>query len=44
MSSVGSMHGIRRRTHMGGYRFHFRCGLAGTIMVEQEVRIIYVSY
>ena len=29
MSSVGSVRGIRRRTHMGGYRFHFRRGLAG---------------
>ena len=29
---------------MDGYWFHFRRGLAGTIMVEQEVRVIYVSY
>ena len=44
MSSVGSVRGIRRRTHMGGYRFHFRRGLAGTIMVEHEVRLMYVSH
>ena len=42
--SVGSVRGIRRRTSMDGYWFHFRRGLAGTIMVEQEVRVIYVSY
>ena len=44
MSSVGSVRGIRQRTSMGRYRFHFRRGLARTIMVEQEVGIIYVSY